>query len=398
MNNPINCSNQGLRTVVACAGDIFSPLGYSIDPNAADSVSLNYQAVTQGKSVARTYQPGEHPAVAGLQEAVHASIFPADAIAPVAGYSRLEQMAIRSAAAALRQLPCQPDGARTLFILSSTKGNVASLATPNELPEPELGVSARRVASYFGSTLTPVVVSNACISGVCAQIAAWRALQSGRCDYAVVVGVDELSPFIISGFQSFKALSATDCHPFSADRCGLNLGEAAATIVYTTRTADELHPGDAVLCGGAIRNDANHISGPSRTGEGSFRALQAVIADLEQPAEQLAFVNVHGTATPYNDEMESIALERAGLSSVPINALKGYYGHTLGTAGVLETLLSIEAVRHGTVLATRGFTQLGVSRPVDIAAQLRTTARRTFVKLLSGFGGCNAAIRVHVMP
>jgi 3-oxoacyl-[acyl-carrier-protein] synthase-1 len=159
-----------------------------------------------------------------------------------------------------------------------------------------------------------------------------------------------------------------------------------------------LHPGDAVLCGGAIRNDANHISGPSRTGEGSFRALQAVIADLEQPAEQLAFVNVHGTATPYNDEMESIALERAGLSSVPINALKGYYGHTLGTAGVLETLLSIEAVRHGTVLATRGFTQLGVSRPVDIAAQLRTTARRTFVKLLSGFGGCNAAIRVHVMP
>ncbi len=373
-----------------------SPLGYSLDATATDRVRLNLDAVTQGRSVVRTYQPGEHPATSGLQEAVHASLFPAGIFAGDSTYSRLELMAIGSAEAALSQLPQRPDGARTLFILSSTKGNVAALAAPTEQADPELAVSARKIAAHFHSTLTPLVVSNACISGVCAQIAAQRALTAGRCDYAVVIGVDELSRFIISGFQSFKALSPDDCHPYSADRIGLNLGEAAATIVYTRRRAEELRAGDAVLEAGAIRNDANHISGPSRTGEGSYRALRAIMAGMEQP-DDLAFVNVHGTATPYNDEMEAIALERAGLSATPINALKGYYGHTLGAAGVLETLMSLEAVRRGVVIGTRGFTTLGVSRPVNISAENRPTQRHTFIKLLSGFGGCNAAIRLKIL-
>jgi 3-oxoacyl-[acyl-carrier-protein] synthase-1 len=390
--------------IIQSAGDILSPLGYSLDATATDRVLLNFEAVRAGRSVARTYAPDEHPALRGLQEAAHASLFPAGAIEAMFAelssdttYSRLEQMAILSAHAALSRLSVPADGGRTLFILSSTKGNVASLADPAQLPAPELGRSAERIAAFFHSRLTPVVVSNACISGVCAQIAAQRALLTGRCDVAVVVGVDELSPFIISGFQSFKALSPTDCHPFSADRVGLNLGEAAATIVYTRCAEEEVLPGTAILEAGAIRNDANHISGPSRTGEGSYRALRAVLSGMEHPAEELAFVNVHGTATPYNDEMESIALDRAGLIDLPVNALKGYYGHTLGTAGVLETLISVEAVRHGLVLGTRGFTSLGVSHPVNIATKCRPTDKRAFVKLLSGFGGCNAAMKVRVL-
>ncbi len=387
--------------ILPIAGDILSPLGYHLDPAATNRVRLNFEAVQQGQSIVRTYQPNEHPAVAGLQEAAHASLFPAGAIEELfgatfgldgkaAGYSRLEQMAILSADAALRQLPTPPDGTRTLFILSSTKGNVAALATPDG--DAELGASARRLAAFFHSTLSPVVVSNACISGVCAQIAAARALRSGRCDRAVVVGVDELSPFIISGFQSFKALSPDDCHPYSADRIGLNLGEAAATIVYVTRP--EARPGDIVYEAGAIRNDANHISGPSRTGEGSYRALRAVLNGVNNPTSEIAFVNVHGTATLYNDEMESIAIDRAGLSPTPINALKGYYGHTLGAAGVLETLLSIEALRAGVVVGTRGFTRLGVTHPVRISADTQPAHGHSFIKLLSGFGGCNAALRI----
>jgi 3-oxoacyl-[acyl-carrier-protein] synthase-1 len=387
--------------ILPIAGDILSPLGYQIDPSAPDRLRLNFEAVRQGRSAVRTYQPGEHPAVAGLQEAAHASLFPEGAIEELfratfgrngreAGYSRLEQMAILSADAALRRLPTPTDGARTLFVLSSTKGNVAALATPDG--DATLGASARRIAAFFHSELTPVVVSNACISGVCAQIAAARALRSGRCDWAVVVGVDELSPFIISGFQSFKALSPDDCHPYSADRIGLNLGEAAATIVYTSRT--EVRAGEAVYEAGAIRNDANHISGPSRTGEGSYRALRAVLTGVADPEAEVAFVNVHGTATLYNDEMESIALDRAGLSQTPINALKGYYGHTLGAAGVLETLLSLEALRQGVAVGTRGFTSLGVTHPVRISADEQPVTGRSFIKLLSGFGGCNAALRI----
>ena len=136
-----------------------------------------------------------------------------------------------------------------------------------------LGQSASLVARYFGNPNQPVVVCNACISGVCAQIEAMRALRSGRYDCAVVVGADEQSPFIISGFLSFKALTDTPCRPFDKDRTGLNLGECAATVVLQAADA----PAGWVLECGSIRNDANHISGPSRTGEGSYLALMEVL-------------------------------------------------------------------------------------------------------------------------
>lgn len=272
----------------------------------------------------------------------------------------------------------------TVFILSSTKGNIARLAQTEDI---SLIDSARRVAQAFDNTNEPLVVSNACISGVCALIAAQRILDAGLYRHAVVVGCDILSTFIVSGFQSFKALSPAPCMPFDAARQGLNLGEAAACMVLT---ADETAQTYGSIVAGAIHNDANHISGPSRTGEGSYRCLMDVIGN----PTALAFVNVHGTATLYNDEMESIALHRAGLTDTPVNALKGVFGHTLGAAGLLETILSLHALRRGLVLGTRGYQTQGTTQAVNIAAETRTTDKREFIKLLSGFGGCNAAIRV----
>ena len=145
------------------------------------------------------------------------------------------------------------------------------------------------------------------------------------------------------------------------------------------------------MLAGAVRNDANHISGPSRTGEGSYRALMTVLDESGLSASDLACLNVHGTSTMYNDEMESIAISRAELAEVPVNAMKGYYGHTLGAAGILETLITMYAVDSGKVPATRGFDELGVSMPVKISSQHIETEKNAFVKLLSGFGGCNAA-------
>ena len=146
---------------------------------------------------------------------------------------------------------------------------------------------------------------------------------------------------------------------------------------------------DWVACRGAIRNDANHISGPSRTGEGSYRALRTVLGDMNP--NQLAFINTHGTATLYNDEMESVAVERAGLAQVPVNGLKGYYGHTMGAAGILETILSMQAVDDNNILATKGFETLGVTHPLVLSNENQPTDKRAFIKLLSGFGG-NAAL------
>ena len=108
--------------------------------------------------------------------------------------------------------------------------------------------------------------------------------------------------------------------------------------------------------------------------------------------KDLSFVNVHGTSTLYNDEMESIALHRAGLDDVPVNSLKGFLGHTMGAAGILESILSILACENGIVLPTRGFGKLGVSFPVKVSAERRTCDGKAFIKLLSGFGGVNGAL------
>jgi 3-oxoacyl-[acyl-carrier-protein] synthase-1 len=125
-------------------------------------------------------------------------------------------------------------------------------------------------------------------------------------------------------------------------------------------------------------------------------ALNAIVRDTDK--ERLAFINAHGTATMFNDQMESVAITGAGLGEIPVNAYKGYFGHTLGAAGVLETVLSMAAADDHTILATRGFEERGVSGKVQISAQNSTTDKCSFVKMISGFGGCNGAILVSRKP
>lgn len=366
---------------------MITPLGFTVEENFA--------AVMAGRSELRRYESLWNlpfPCFVSLipdekLEAESARELSAEVL--VSLQTKFEKIAMLSAVKAVKQSGIDPASERVVFILSSTKGNVGLLEDENsDLERVTPAHTARKVANFFGNPNMPITVSNACISGLCAQIEAYRCLKSGQYDTAVVVGADVLSPFIVAGFQSLKALSDEQCRPFSANRRGLNLGEAAAAVVYTL--ADESADGWRMLAG-AVRNDANHISGPSRTGEGSYRALMSVLAESGLSADDLACLNVHGTSTMYNDEMESIAITRAGLAAVPVNAMKGYFGHTLGAAGVLETLLSMRAVEAGEVPATRGFDELGVSMPVLVSSEAVDTQKKAFVKLLSGFGGCNAA-------
>jgi len=363
--------------IVCAAHNIISPLG--------NTSAENYAAVKSGKSALRKYD-----GLWRLPESFVASLLDRNAFTDER-HTIDEQIVIASISKALEQTEIDVRSSKVLFIISTTKGNVFLLDKREKGFTQErvrLGVMAREVTKHFGNHNEPIVVSNACISGVCAQIEAMRYLESGEFDFVIVCGVDVQSAFIVSGFQSFKALSPDECKPFDANRCGLNLGDAAATIIYTKK--DKANDNEWVACRGAIRNDANHISGPSRVGEGSFRALRIALSDLDP--EKIAFINAHGTATLYNDEMESIAIERAGLADVPVNSLKGYYGHTMGAAGVLETIISMQAVDDHNILGTRGFDTLGVTHHLDVSNQNRSTEKRAFIKLLSGFGGCNAAL------
>ena len=355
-----------MRKVVCMGESILSPLGAT--------PAENFAAVCRGESALQRYE-----GIFGVHEPFVASLMDRNRWT-VPGRTFFDSIVVEAARWAVEAAGIDPASPRTAFILSTIKGNIEFIDTQDVT----LAASARRLADAFGNPNPAVVVSNACISGLAALLQGRRMLLSGGYDHVVVVGAEVQSRFIVTGFQSLKALSEAPCKPFDAARDGLNLGEAAAAVV--------LGFGEAgwELVDGAVRNDANHISGPSRTGEGSFKALRYVLRHTSP--EELAFVNVHGTSTLYNDEMEAIAIDRAGLLDVPVNALKGTFGHTMGAAGILESILSMHAVDAGIVLPTRGFSELGVSRPVRVSALAGTTDKRAFVKLLSGFGGVNGAL------
>lgn len=365
------------------ADNIISPLG--------ETSEENYLSVKAGRSGIRAYEPG----TCNIPEGFYASLL----------FEDFETLALRSAqkaiANALKNIAnalktignaqLELKGKRTAFILSSTKGNIEENIS--------LADSAQRIASQLGIDAKPIVVCNACISGLSALILGNRLIDSDLYDAAIVCGCDTPRQFILSGFQSLKALSPEPCRPFDMERMGLNLGEAAATLILSKNPiqGNSWRMGD-----GFIRNDAFHISTPSKTADGLYlslqRTLESFTKEISSTCKQidmkahLAFINAHGTATLFNDQMESVAIGRAGLSELPANAYKSFWGHTMGAAGILETIISMKAIDDDTILGTRGFSELGVSGKMNICAENRPTDKKGFIKMLSGFGGCNATI------
>lgn len=298
-------------------------------------------------------------------------------------YTRFEKAGILSIHEALVSSSVDARDPECKLILATTKGNVELLGNPQGFKEDRLYLwkSAEVIADFFKMKNNAVIVSNACISGVAAILLGRSEILNGRCKHAIVLGVDLLSDFIISGFQSFLSLSRQACRPFDRKRDGLTLGEAAATVIISR------NEGAIELVSGSTSNDANHISGPSRTGEGLFLAIQNTLRSHGQPGA----ISAHGTATPYNDEMESIALDRAGLSGIWVNSLKGFFGHTLGAAGIVESIINLEAMKQGQFPATRGYSSLGVSGAIKVSNGTQKLNADSLLKIGSGFGGCNAA-------
>jgi 3-oxoacyl-[acyl-carrier-protein] synthase-1 len=308
-------------------------------------------------------------------------------------YTKFEQLLIASISDALQNCDLDAGDKKTVLIISSTKGNVSLLETEANTPALQkriaLTTSANFVAEHFGFVNQPVVISNACISGIMAIITGMRLIQSGQYENAVVAGADVITKFILSGFQSFQAISPMQCKPFDKNRDGISLGEGAATVILS---ANRKNKNDIRVMGGAVSNDANHISAPSRTGEELSFAIKKTLEQAEQSAADIDFISAHGTATVYNDEMEAKAISLSGLQNVPVNSLKGYYGHTLGAAGLFESIVSVQSLRENLVIPTLGFKEMGVSSPINICTDLLSGNYKNCLKTASGFGGCNAAV------
>ena len=304
-------------------------------------------------------------------------------------FTRLEKMFLLSLKPLVERHQISDE---TAFILSTTKGNITLLKNKSTLPEGVyLSYLAQKLAVFFGFKTKPIVVSNACVSGVMAISVAKNMIQAGKYKDAFVIAGDEISEFVISGFNSFQAIGSEPCKPYDRNRNGINLGEATAAA-YITSTPSANEKLKFKVLGDSAINDANHISGPSRTGDGLFASVQNAMKEAKVSAEQVDFISAHGTATLYNDEMEAIAFNRMDLQNVPLNSMKGYYGHCLGASGLLESIIAMESALNNTLIPSKNFEEMGVSQDLNIIRENQSAEIKYILKTASGFGGCNAAV------
>ena len=303
--------------------------------------------------------------------------------------TRLESMMIQTIKKSLIGLN-DFDLSNTALFICTTKGNIDHIEDSND---DVVGLSrlTQVLADELELASRPQIISHACISGIVGVVTAARWIKAGYADNAIVVGGDLASEFTLSGFLSLHAVSGDRCKPYDKNRDGINLGEAAASLVLSKDKA-VFNDDSWVYSAGNVTNDANHISGPSRTGEGLYRSISKT---LEKAGDtDFDFISAHGTGTVFNDEMESIAFDRSGISDKPVHSLKWYLGHTLGAAGLIETVLGLECLRTGRIIASGGFKEDGTTKPLNVVKSIGADQLNSFLKTASGFGGCNASMLI----
>jgi 3-oxoacyl-(acyl-carrier-protein) synthase len=239
-----------------------------------------------------------------------------------------------------------------------------------------------------------VTVANACSSGADALGLAKGWIEAGLCDLAIAGGADELTRITYIGFAHLLITSAAPCRPFDKSRSGLNLGEGAGIVVLESEEALRRRGGHALawLAGYGTCNDAHHPTAPHPEGVGLRRAIETALRDAGIAPSDVGVINAHGTSTLDNDRVEGRVLSDIFGAEVPAVSTKAHTGHTLGAAGGIEAVLSVQSLLDGTVPAT-----VGHETP-DPECGLRPTTRRTehtarwALSDSLAFGGGNCAL------
>jgi 3-oxoacyl-[acyl-carrier-protein] synthase-1 len=371
-----------MKDVFITSNNIISPLGFDSETNVLQ-ISLEQSGITLHNNI------GSNP--------IYASIINEDSlnskfkgIADNNSFTKLEKMMILSLRDTISKSDLQITD-RTSLIIATTNGNIDTLTSKHNFSADRsyLSVLGEIIKTFFEFKNDPIIISNACISGILSIAIAKRFIQNNYYDNAFIISGDIVSEFTVSGFQSFQAVSEKPCKPFSKYRNGITIGEAAASVAMSNQKPKTE---SVQVIGDGSCNDANHISGPSRDGEGLYRSILSALVEARIAPQNIDYISAHGTATLFNDEMEAIAFNRAKLETIPINSLKGFYGHTLGASGLLEAIIGIHSMKNNTLYTSKGIDELGVSVPLNIIKKKRKTEINTFLKTASGFGGCNAAV------
>jgi len=274
---------------------------------------------------------------------------------------------------------------------------MAALARDSRMPpayhyrQQEIGTAAEFAARYLKLTGLRYTISTACSSSGKAFGSARRLLAAGRCDAAIVGGVDSLCKLTLNGFDALESLAPERCNPFSAHRRGINIGEGACVFVVTKR------PSAVRLAGVGESSDGHHISAPDPSGRGAEDAIRAALAAAGAAPEAVGYVNLHGTATPKNDEMESEVMARVFGVDVACSSTKSLIGHTLGAAGAQELglcWLLLDESNRARRLPAHGWDGVRDPKlpPIHLVGEDEKWERDMFVSNSFAFGGSNAAI------
>lgn len=222
----------------------------------------------------------------------------------------------------------------------------------------DCAASTEQIASYLQLRGYTTTISTACSSAANAIMLGARLIRAGLLDTVVVGGTDALCSFTLNGFNSLMILDKAHCRPFDESRAGLNLGEGAGYLVLQSKAAFPTVLPYCELTGYANANDAYHQTGSSPEGDGPFRSMSQAIAMSGIDAQEIDYINVHGTGTPGNDASESRALQRIfGEQIPPFSSVKPLIGHTLGASEGIEAVYSVLSLHYGFIYPNLNFEQ-----------------------------------------
>jgi len=256
--------------------------------------------------------------------------------------------------------------------------------------------STEKIADYLSITEYAATISTACSSSSNAIIFGARLIKHNILDRVLVGGTDALSKFVLNGFRSLMILDSEPCRPFDRDRKGLNLGEGAGYLVLESEHAVTRHNKEPLceLAGYANTNDAFHQSTSSPDGKGAYMAMDKAMDSCGLDADDIDYVNAHGTGTESNDLSEGLALKKIFHKEIPMfSSTKSITGHTFGAAGAIEAVLSVIAIRHRLIYPNMNFSsqmeELGFSPVTEL---IRDIDLKHVLSNSFGFGGNNSTL------
>jgi 3-oxoacyl-[acyl-carrier-protein] synthase I len=249
--------------------------------------------------------------------------------------------------------------------------------------------TAAFVAQALQLTGPVMTISTACSSSAKVFAAAFRSMRMGLCDAAIVGGVDSLCLTTLYGFNSLQLISADVCRPADAGRNGISIGEAAGFAIVESPHTDALNAG---LLGYGESSDAHHMSSPDPQGRGAAIAMQQALQRATVSAGDIDYINLHGTGTQANDAAEDQGVCALFGTHTPCSSTKGWTGHTLGAAGIMEAAIAMLCIEHGFMPQSLNTREKDPQLQANILMQARHASVRRVLSNSFGFGGNNCSL------